>query len=492
MTRGANPFFVDNFRVKRSVIYGGYDLDKFKKNLAVFREEKLECASPDAPDQTPAAEASTSASPAGRFRSKALALEKAGDPYKALYYWKVVEALDPADPSLAGIIQALETKRSAAAQRHFNKGEAHFKKNRSTKARASFLTALRCDPYHEGALAYVKETLHGAKVAFHKVKKGEDLKKIARKFYGDPAKDFLIARFNDLSPGEEPRPGARLRLPLLTGKMRKKRFDVEKGMAAAGALLAEQRHMEAAAAAEKILKHDPAHAGAAELIVAAYHGMGAAFLREGRTAEALAMARSMLKYDPDNKDAADLMNDAHRRMGAALLQEGRSMEALSLARDILKEDPGNEDAVDLMNDARHQKGVALLRGGKPLEALTVAGEILENDPNNEVGLDLKNVVYYQTGKNRLQENKPLEALKMFELAAPTYKDVQALASETRQALKARADLHYRNGVKHFVHERLEGAIMEWSKALALNPEHEKAKRDLENARKLVEKLKMIE
>jgi peptidoglycan/xylan/chitin deacetylase (PgdA/CDA1 family) len=40
--RGGNPFFVQNFRVNRSMIYGEYTLDKFKKNLVVFQEEVLQ------------------------------------------------------------------------------------------------------------------------------------------------------------------------------------------------------------------------------------------------------------------------------------------------------------------------------------------------------------------------------------------------------------------------------------------------------------------
>lgn len=40
--RGANPFFADNFRVKRSMIYGTFDLDAFKENLKTFVEEELQ------------------------------------------------------------------------------------------------------------------------------------------------------------------------------------------------------------------------------------------------------------------------------------------------------------------------------------------------------------------------------------------------------------------------------------------------------------------
>jgi peptidoglycan/xylan/chitin deacetylase (PgdA/CDA1 family) len=40
--RGGNPFFVHNLRVNRSMIYGDYTLERFKKNLVVFQEEVLQ------------------------------------------------------------------------------------------------------------------------------------------------------------------------------------------------------------------------------------------------------------------------------------------------------------------------------------------------------------------------------------------------------------------------------------------------------------------
>ncbi|MCP4694911.1 MAG: polysaccharide deacetylase family protein [Desulfobacterales bacterium] len=449
VSRGANPFFIDNFRVRRSVIYGEFDLEKFKENLTFFIQRDLEPVFPDDDAASPG-EAEPLPAP-GPLGALALAMEETGDLYMARCYWKAAATTDPGSAAISERIRALETRRFAAAQRRVEKGDAYFKKKKTTAARAAFLAALRRDPDNERALLYVKEKLNGKKEAVHLVKKGDDLKTISREFYRDPDKDFLIAWFNDMAPGEAPRPGARLRLPLLPASMTGKVYDIEKEMAAAGALLNEQRYPEAAAAAKKILKHEPGRADAVDLMSAAHLGMGAALLREDKPREALAMAEKILAYDPDNEDAMELMYDAWHREGVTLLKEGKTLAALSLAQKILKKDPGND-----------------------------------------VGVDMKNAVYYQMGKNLLQEDKPREALKMFELAAPDYKDVGALISGTRQSLEARADIHYRNGVKHFVHERLEGAIMEWSKALALDPDHKKAKRDLENARKLLEKLKMIE
>jgi peptidoglycan/xylan/chitin deacetylase (PgdA/CDA1 family) len=39
--RGGNPFFIDNYKVNRSMVYGEFDLKQFENNLAVFNEEEV-------------------------------------------------------------------------------------------------------------------------------------------------------------------------------------------------------------------------------------------------------------------------------------------------------------------------------------------------------------------------------------------------------------------------------------------------------------------
>ena len=39
--RGGNPFFIHNYRINRSMIYGDFDLNQFEKNLVVFSSEAL-------------------------------------------------------------------------------------------------------------------------------------------------------------------------------------------------------------------------------------------------------------------------------------------------------------------------------------------------------------------------------------------------------------------------------------------------------------------
>jgi tetratricopeptide (TPR) repeat protein len=57
--------------------------------------------------------------------------------------------------------------------------------------------------------------------------------------------------------------------------------------------------------------------------------------------------------------------------------------------------------------------------------------------------------------------------------------------------KQLAGEHYLRGVKYFTDEELDKAIKEWETTLTLDPNHPKAKKDIENARALLQKLKEI-
>ncbi len=89
------------------------------------------------------------------------------------------------------------------------------------------------------------------------------------------------------------------------------------------------------------------------------------------------------------------------------------------------------------------------------------------------------------------DKKYREALNMFNRVAPGYNGVKEAIFDVNKIIEKDAEIYYREGVKRFLNEELEEAINEWEKTLVLNPEHQKAKRDIENARGLLEKLKQI-
>jgi len=63
---------------------------------------------------------------------------------------------------------------------------------------------------------------------------------------------------------------------------------------------------------------------------------------------------------------------------------------------------------------------------------------------------------------------------------------------TQTVLKKQGEEHYRRGLKYFVDDDIERAIEEWERALHLDPSHKKAKKDILDAKKILEQLKEVE
>jgi hypothetical protein len=63
---------------------------------------------------------------------------------------------------------------------------------------------------------------------------------------------------------------------------------------------------------------------------------------------------------------------------------------------------------------------------------------------------------------------------------------------TKALLKKQGEEHYLRGLKYFVDDDIEGAVEEWERALYLDPSHKKAKKDILNAKKIIEQLKKVE
>jgi tetratricopeptide (TPR) repeat protein len=144
------------------------------------------------------------------------------------------------------------------------------------------------------------------------------------------------------------------------------------------------------------------------------------------------------------------------------------------------------DVVEKLNEARE-----LFKDKDYEKVLTITEQILDFRSENKEAADLRNASYFQIGKKLRMKRKYSESLKMFNKVDPEYEGVKESISAVNRKMIKQAELHYRKGVKHFVDEDLEKAIEEWEKTLDLNPGHQKAKQDIENARILLEKWKKI-
>jgi tetratricopeptide (TPR) repeat protein len=153
-----------------------------------------------------------------------------------------------------------------------------------------------------------------------------------------------------------------------------------------------------------------------------------------------------------------------------------------------KEIPIEEKGAIVDTKEMLNKAMVSFKGKNYQETASITQEILTYDPSNKDARDLANASNYQMGKILSQEKKFQEALESFSRVEPGYKDVKQSISFVKREL---AGTHYIKGVKYFTDEEIDKAIKEWEETLTLDPNHPKAKKDIENARNLLQKLKEI-
>lgn len=247
---------------------------------------------------------------------------------------------------------------------------------------------------------------------------------------------------------------------------------------------------------------------------------GATYFKKGHLKEARQEFLITLRYDPAHKEALNYLKK--RLPGDSfttyLVKEGDTIKNLALK---IYNDPGKTILITYFNDldtkGKLTSGMTLkllipetkladmtINIEKKLikansffqakdydKALMIIRKVLEYDPTNIEADDLANACYYQKGTILIRQKKHLEALKMFKKADPVYKDIQKAISNLLEYIRHEARVHYSRGVKYFVNEQLTMAIEEWEMTLDLDPDHQKAKKDIENARTLLKKLKEV-
>ena len=122
------------------------------------------------------------------------------------------------------------------------------------------------------------------------------------------------------------------------------------------------------------------------------------------------------------------------------------------------------------------------------DALADVDRFLAGSPGNRDGLTLKKQVLYRQGKAHLTERRYEESYRTLTQLAklqPDYEDSAALLQEAR----ARAiERHYGQGVRLYREEKLGEAVEEWRTVLELDPKNANARRNIEQAERLLKAL----
>jgi len=121
-------------------------------------------------------------------------------------------------------------------------------------------------------------------------------------------------------------------------------------------------------------------------------------------------------------------------------------------------------------------------------ALADIDRYLAENPRDREATELKKLALYRQGQAALEEKKyddSYRALTQLAKIQPDYQDVARLLPEARQQV---IDRHYQEGIRLFREEKLPEAIAEWKTVLEMDPQNVNARRNLEQAERLVKGL----
>ncbi len=190
-------------------------------------------------------------------------------------------------------------------------------------------------------------------------------------------------------------------------------------------------------------------------------------LFHGRDFENLLIAaENILKHNPSNKEALFMINTACYKLGEKFFREGKYQKSIDFFKRV------DSDFRNVKNDIT--------------EAIAAFSKMKNDATENE------NYRCYYKGLELYRNKKYIEALKYLDKVESGYETVNDVKLKIQSSMKKESELHYKNGVKYFVNEKLTLAINEWEKALLLNPEKKMIERDIENAMNLLEKIKKID
>jgi tetratricopeptide (TPR) repeat protein len=129
-----------------------------------------------------------------------------------------------------------------------------------------------------------------------------------------------------------------------------------------------------------------------------------------------------------------------------------------------------------------------LEKGEYQVALADVDRVLAGNAQNPDAAELKKAVLYGLGKSQLGQRKYDESARtLTQLArlAPNYQDSPTLL---RQARERAAQQHYAQGLQLYREEKLEEAISQWKAVLEHEPEHANAKKNIDQAERLLRSL----
>lgn len=121
-------------------------------------------------------------------------------------------------------------------------------------------------------------------------------------------------------------------------------------------------------------------------------------------------------------------------------------------------------------------------------ALAAVDRLLEGNPKNGEWLDLKKAILYGQGKDELAGGNYDDAHRTLSELARLDSGYRDSAGLLREARNRAIQLHYNEGIRLSRDEQLEAAIAHWHAVLEHDPRHPEARRNIEQAERMLQVL----
>jgi tetratricopeptide (TPR) repeat protein len=119
------------------------------------------------------------------------------------------------------------------------------------------------------------------------------------------------------------------------------------------------------------------------------------------------------------------------------------------------------------------------------DALGTVDKYLAGKPGDREGLTLKKQALYGQAKSQMEARQypeSIQSLTQLTRLQPDYEDAPALIKQARTRI---VEQHYTQGVRFYREEKLKEAIAEWRVVLEMDPSHTNARRNIDQAEKLL-------
>jgi tetratricopeptide (TPR) repeat protein len=119
------------------------------------------------------------------------------------------------------------------------------------------------------------------------------------------------------------------------------------------------------------------------------------------------------------------------------------------------------------------------------DAIGTVDKYLASKPGDREGLTIKKQALYGQAKSQIEARQYPESIQSLTLLArlqPDYEDAPSLLKQARTRL---VDQHYTQGVRFYREEKLKEAIAEWRVVLEMDPTNTNARRNIDQAERLL-------